>query len=167
MGKVKLAPAWAPLPVLATLLLGVAPIMGCAGQIDRHGHVFIDVDLDQIRPGMSKGDVQSVLGSPDTRSTIGGDAFYYISSTMKTVAFMKPKEIDREVVAVYFDGSETVRNVARYGQKDGIIVDYNKDETPARGKDYTFVEQMFGNIAQRQLFKDQRGASGASGIPGI
>lgn len=152
--------------MLAALFLGAAPMIGCAGQIDRHGHVFIDVDLDQVRPGMSKADVQTVLGSPDTTSAIGGDAFYYISSTMKTVAFMKPKEIDRQVVAVYFNGSERVTDVSRYGIKDGVVVDYYKGETPARGKDLNFVEQMFGNLSNRQLFKDQRGA-GSSGIPGI
>lgn len=152
--------------MLAALFLGTAPMMGCAGQIDRHGHVFIDVDLDQIQPGMSKADVQTVLGSPDTKSAIGGDGYYYISSTMRTVAFMKPKEIDRQVVAVYFDGSERVRGVSRYGIKDGVVVDYHRGETPARGKDLSFVEQMFGNLSNRQLFKDQRGG-GTSGIPGI
>ena len=163
----KLASAWAPLPVLAALLLGAAPMAGCGAQIDRHGHVFIDVDLDQIRPGMSKEQVQTVLGSPDTTSTIGGDAFYYISTTTKTVAFLKPREIDRQVVAVYFDGTQSVQQVAQYGMKDGIVVDYYKGETPARGKDLSFLEQIFGNIASRSLFKDQGGAGKASGIPGI
>ncbi|HUU24446.1 MAG TPA: outer membrane protein assembly factor BamE [Methyloceanibacter sp.] len=164
----KLASAWAPLPVLAALLLGAAPMAGCGAQIDRHGHVFIDVDLDQIRPGMSKEQVKTVLGSPDTTSTIGGDAYYYISTTTKTVAFLKPREIDRQVVAVYFDGTESVRQVAHYGMKDGIVVDYYKGETPARGKDLTLVEQIFGNISNRKMFKDQQqGGSGPSGIPGI
>lgn len=155
--------------MLAALLLGAAPISGCGAQIDRHGHVFIDIDLDQIQPGMAKNDVQTLLGSPDTRSTIGGDAYYYISTTTKTVAFLKPREIDRQVVAVYFDGTDSVQNVAQYGMKDGIVVDYYKGETPARGKDVSFIEQLFGNIASRGLFKDQRqgGGGGASGIPGI
>ncbi len=166
MRKVKLASAWAP-PLLAAILLGAAPIGGCGAQIDRHGHVFIDIDLDQLQPGMSKSDVQTVLGSPDTQSTIGGEAYYYISTTTKTVAFLKPREVDREVVAVYFDRTERVRDVARYGQKDGIIVDYNDDETPARGKDLSFLEQVFGNLSNRQMFKDQRQTTGPSGIPGI
>jgi len=156
--------------VLAALLLGAAPMAGCGAQIDRHGHVFIDVDLDQIQPGMSKEQVKTVLGSPDTTSTIGGDAYYYISTTTKTVAFLKPREIDRQVVAVYFDGTESVRKVAHYGLKDGIVVDYYKGETPARGKDLTLIEQIFGNISNRKMFKDQQqgsGRGGPSGIPGI
>jgi outer membrane protein assembly factor BamE (lipoprotein component of BamABCDE complex) len=165
----KLRPASfrATVSALAVLAALIAVGLGsCGAQIDRHGHVFIDVDLDQSKPGMTKEEVQTVLGSPDTTSAIGGDAYYYISSTQKTVAFLKPREIDRQVVAVYFDGSESVRSVAHYGLKDGIVVNYYKGETPARGKDLTFLEQVFGNMAQRQLFKDQKG-TGASGIPGI
>ena len=71
------------------------------------------------------------------------------------------------MVAVYFDGSESVRQVAHYGLKDGIVVNYYRGETPARGKDLSFLEQIFGGISQRKMFKDQRGAPGASGIPGI
>jgi outer membrane protein assembly factor BamE (lipoprotein component of BamABCDE complex) len=167
--KIKPASAWASLPLLAALLIGAAPLSGCGAQIDRHGHVFIDVDLDQIQPGMSKEDVQTALGSPDTTSTIGGDAYYYISTTTKTVAFLKPREIDRQVVAVYFNPSERVRKVANYGMKDGIVVNYYKGETPARGKDLSLLEQLFGNIASRRMLQDQKptGATNPAGIPGI
>ena len=64
-------------------------LAGCGAQIDRHGHVFMDVDLHQVQPGMSKDQVQTVLGSPDTTSTIGGDAYYYISTTQKTVRVLQ------------------------------------------------------------------------------
>ena len=148
---------------LATAFLA-ANLAGCGAQIDRHGHVFMDVDLEQIQRGMSKQQVTTVLGSPDTTSSIGGDAYYYISTTQKSYAFFKPWEMDRKVVAVYFDGQSTVQNVARYGLKDGIVVRYAKDETPARGKDLSVLEQIFGNISQRKMFKGQQ--PGASGMPG-
>ena len=154
----ELAVAW-----LATAFLA-AGLAGCGAQIDRHGHVFMDVDLDQVHPGMSKQQVTTVLGSPDTTSSIGGDAYYYISTTQKSYAFFKPWEIDRKVVAVYFDGQSTVQNVARYGLKDGIVIRYAKDETPARGKDLSVLEQIFGNISQRKMFKGQQ--PGGSGLPG-
>jgi len=149
---------------IALALSAVLTLAGCGAQIDRHGHVFVDVDLSQVQAGMSKDQVKSVLGSPDTTSTIGGDAYYCISTTQKSVAFLKPWEIDRQVVAVYFDGGEKVQQVANYGLKDGIVINYYKGETPARGKDLTVLEQIFGNISNRKLFKDQR--PGAGGIPG-
>ena len=127
--------------------LGAAvTLAGCGAQIDRHGHVFIDVDLNQVQSGMTKEQVATVLGSPDTTSTIGGDAYYYIATTTKTVAFFKPWEIDRQVVAVYFDEGQAVQQVAHYGLKDGIVVNYYKGETPARGKDLNVLEQIFGNL---------------------
>jgi outer membrane protein assembly factor BamE (lipoprotein component of BamABCDE complex) len=149
---------------IALALSAVLTLAACGAQIDRHGHVFVDVDLSQVQAGMSKDQVKSVLGSPDTTSTIGGDAYYYISTTQKSVAFLKPWEIDRQVVAVYFDGGEKVQQVANYGLKDGIVINYYKSETPARGKDLTVLEQIFGNISNRKMFKDQR--PGAGGIPG-
>jgi outer membrane protein assembly factor BamE (lipoprotein component of BamABCDE complex) len=153
-------------PALVALLLGAAFVAGCGAQIDRHGHVFIDVDVHSVQPGMNKEQVQTILGSPDTKSTIAGDSYYYISTTQKTVAFLKPREIDRQVVAVYFGGDANVQQVAHYGLKDGIVVNYMKDETPARGKDLGLIEQIFGNISNRGMFKDMRPPA-ATGAPPI
>jgi outer membrane protein assembly factor BamE (lipoprotein component of BamABCDE complex) len=154
-------------PALAALLLGASLLGGCGAQIDRHGHVFIDVDVNSIQPGMTKEQVATVLGSPDTTSTIAGEAYYYISTTQKTVAFLKPREIDRQVVAVYFGGSANVQQVAHYGLKDGIVVNYLKDETPARGKDLSLLEQIFGNVSNRGMFKDMRPPNPVTGAPPI
>ena len=146
-------------------MLGAALLSGCGGQVDRHGHVFIDVDLNQVQPGMTKEQVATVLGSPDTTSTIGGDAYYYIATTTKTVAFFKPKEIDRQVVAVYFDKGQAVQQVAHYGLKDGIVVNYYKGETPARGKDLNLLEQIFGNLNNRGQIKGSPARSPAAASP--
>ncbi len=168
MRKLKPVSIRALLPASVALALGAVGLTACgAAQIDRHGHVFIDVDLQQVKPGMSKDQVKTVLGSPDTTSTIGGDAFYYISSTQKTIAFLKPYEIERQVVAVYFDKGETVEQVANYGLKDGVVVNYYKRETPARGKDLSVVEQLFGNLSNRKMFKDQRPGAGGTPGPGL
>ncbi|MGH6832293.1 MAG: hypothetical protein ACRECM_04625, partial [Methyloceanibacter sp.] len=69
-------------------------------------------------------------------------------------------------VAVYFDGSANVQQVAQYGLKDGIVVNYYKGETPARGKDLGLLEQLFGNLANRGMFKGAKPPS-PTGIPGI
>ena len=166
MSRFKLLSVTASRPALAALLLGAGLLSGCGAQIDRHGHVFIDVDVQSVQAGMTKEQVTAVLGSPDTTSTIAGDAYYYISTTQKTVAFLKPREIDRQVIAVYFNGVASVQQVAHYGLKDGIVVNYFKDETPARGKDLGLIEQIFGNISNRGMFKDQRPPA-STGAPPI
>ena len=137
-------------PGIAMALAVALFISGCAGQIDRHGHLFTDVDLQQIQPGMSQDQVRLTLGTPDTRGTLDGDVFYYISSTRKTLPAGRPKVIDRKVVAVYFDRNQTVRDVGHYGLKEGRIIDFADGETPTYGKQLTALEQIFGNIANRR-----------------
>jgi outer membrane protein assembly factor BamE (lipoprotein component of BamABCDE complex) len=132
-----------------------APLGGCGATIDHHGHVFSDVDMELVRPGMTKSDVEATIGSPDTTGTVGGDTYYYISSTQKTYAFFKPWEINRQILAVYFDPRGKVDHIGHYGLKDGIIVDYSHNQTPARGADMSILAELFGNMSQRGMFKKQ------------
>lgn len=126
-----------------------AMLAGCTGQIDLHGHVFTDVDLQQIQPGMSKDQVKFTLGTPDTTATVGADVFYYVSSKRRTRPFMKGKVIDRKVLAVYFDQNESVKQLAQYGLKDGKVFDFIRGTTPSQGKELSLLRQLFGNFANR------------------
>ncbi len=125
-------------------------LIGCAGQIDRHGHQFTDIDLEQIQPGMSQDQVRLTLGTPDTKGTLGGNVFYYISSIRKTMPMGRPKVIDQKIVAIYFNEQQTVQEVGHYGLKDGRVIDFINGETPTYGKKLTAIEQIFGNIANRR-----------------
>lgn len=154
------------LGLCATTLAGVL-LAACAPQINRHGHVFTEVDLEQVQPGMSKDQVKLSLGTPDTTSTIGGDAYYYIQSTSETRPMGKPKIVDRKIVAVYFDQSEQVAQLANYGLKDGHVFDFLSKTTPSRGKEVTFLEQMFGNIGNRREYAKQLAKDGGESGPNI
>ncbi len=142
-------------PAALSMCAAIFLLIGCAGQIDRHGHLFTDVDLQQIQPGMSQDQVRLTLGTPDTKGTLNGDVFYYISSTRKTLPMGRPKVIDRKVVAVYFDQQQSVRQVGHFGLKDGKIIDIIDGETPTYGKKLTALEQIFGNIANRRTLLQQ------------
>ena len=124
-------------------------LAACSATIDRHGHVFTDIDLQQIQPGMSKDQVKLALGTPDTTATIGGDVYYYISSTRKTQPFREGKVVDRKVVVVYFNQTQTVAKLGNYGLKDGRVFDFIQKETPSHGRELTALQQIFGNIANR------------------
>lgn len=139
-----------PVPAILALLIFAFFIVSCAGQVDRHGHLFTDVDLQQIQPGMSQDQVRLTLGTPDTRGTLDGDVFYYISSTRKTMPAGRPKVIDRKVVAVYFNKQQSVREVGHYGLKEGKIIDFIDGETPTYGRKLSALEQLFGNISNRK-----------------
>lgn len=126
-------------------------LSACGEQIIKHGHQFRETDLQSIQPGMSEEQVRTTLGSPATTAMVGGgNAFYYISSTMTQTSFMLPDEKDRQVVAVYFNEGGTVDQVANYGLKDGKVFDFISRKTPAPGsKDEGVLKQLFRNLGKK------------------
>jgi outer membrane protein assembly factor BamE (lipoprotein component of BamABCDE complex) len=129
---------------------------GCAEQVTKHGHLFREADAQTVQPGMGQDQVKMSLGSPTTTTTSGsGNVYYYISSTTKQTAFLKPTEVDRQVMAVYFTPEGSVERVANYGMKDGKVFDYISSTTPAPGaKDEGIVKQLFRNLGTKQIFGD-------------
>ncbi len=131
----------------------VVLVGGCAQQTLKHGQYFTQGDLQQIQTGMSKEQVRLTLGTPSTKTTAssdGSDTFYYISSTAKQAAFFKPKETDRQVVAVYFNPVGSVDKVANYGLKDGKVFDFISRKTPAPGgNEDGLLKQLFRNLGSK------------------
>ncbi len=134
------------------LALGTSmTLAACSPVTIKHGHQFQESDLQQIQPGMTADAVRLALGTPATTSTVvGGNSYYYISSTETQSAFFKPTEVDRKVLAIYFNPTGTVDRVAHYGMKDGKIFDYVKRQTPSYVKDQTLLQQIFRGIGQKQ-----------------
>ena len=140
------------------LKLAIAALAGlllsaCGQQVIKHGFQFQDSDLQQIQPGMSQEQVRMSLGSPATTASVpGGNAYYYIASTSTQTAFLPEKEVDRQVVAVYFTQQGTVQRVANYGMKEGKVFDFNSRTTPAPGgREDGLLKQIFRNLGTRVL----------------
>lgn len=148
----------ASLCAVALFSASFALLGGCSEQVLKHGQHFSQGDLQQIQPGMSREQVRLTLGSPSTTTTAsatGGDIYYYISSIAKQAAFFKPTEVDRQVVAVYFNPLGSVERVANYGLKDGKVFDFISRTTPAPGgNEDGILKQLFRNLGQKQIFGD-------------
>ncbi len=125
------------LPLLLTLPLG-----GCFTSTYNHGHVITGSMLEQVQVGSSREQVELVLGSPSTTSSISGDAYYYISQKSTTTAFFAPSIVEQRVVAIYFDEDGFVRDMGNYGLEDGKVVDFITRETRTGGQDYGFLSQI-------------------------
>ncbi|MDX2259666.1 MAG: outer membrane protein assembly factor BamE [Hyphomicrobiaceae bacterium] len=141
---------------IAMAVAGSVLAGGCSEQVIKHGQYFTQGDLQQVQPGMSKDQVRLSLGTPSTTTTAttdGGEAYYYISSTAKQAAFFKPSEVDRQIVAVYFNPLGSVDRIANYGLKDGKVFDYISETTPAPGgTDEGLLKQLFRGLGTRQIF---------------
>jgi len=127
----------------ATLLAATAVLIACAPVIDQRGYLSDPQVEASIKTGAdTKTTVQDRLGNASTSATFGGDAWYYISSTEKQVAFFHPTVLNRQILAVYFDKDGKVTNMRHFGLEDGHVVAFETRETPARGRELTFLQQL-------------------------
>ena len=128
---------------LATSLGGC---LGYDGDVYR-GYVVDEKTMDQIKIGSSAEQTLVVLGTPSTTSTVGGDAWYYISQkTERKLAFMQPTITDQRIFAVYFDKNKKVHRIANYGLEDGKVVNFLDRSTPTAGGETSFLKNMMQNL---------------------
>jgi outer membrane protein assembly factor BamE (lipoprotein component of BamABCDE complex) len=120
----------------------------CTPVVDHRGYVAKPGAFGQISEGMAKTEVEGILGSPSTTASVNfqGDSYYYITSITETKAFLKPKEVNREVIAVRFNRDDQVESVAQYGLEDGRIIDINSRQTPVAGAELSVLQDLFRGI---------------------
>lgn len=132
--------------VIAVTGLGAA---GCNPTINQRGYVLDPTMADRIRVGVdTKGSIQSGLGSPSTMGTFNDNVWYYIATVQEDEMFFRPQEIDRRVVAIRFDAEQRVASVENLGPETAVEVSFSDEETPTRGRELTFLQQIFGNVGR-------------------
>jgi outer membrane protein assembly factor BamE (lipoprotein component of BamABCDE complex) len=118
-------------------------LIACAPVISQRGYLPDPSVEGAIKTGNdTKTSVQSRLGYASTTATFGNDNWYYISSTEKQVAFFAPTVLKRQILAVSFDKNNKVTSVRHYGLQDGHIIAFESKETPARGRETTFLQEL-------------------------
>src|SRR5215217_1146311 len=115
----------------------------------QRGYVVPEGALEQIPLGATQEQVLIVLGTPSTVATLSGDVFYYISQRTEQTAFLPPREVDRRVVAVYFDKGRRVQRLAEYGLRDGKVFDFVSRTTPTAGTEQNYIQFLLRNIIRR------------------
>ena len=148
----------------ATFLVSAAALIACAPVVDQRGYLPDPQVEAGIKTGTdTKTSVQDRLGNASTAATFGGDAWYYISSTEKQVAFFTPTVLNREILAVYFDKDGKVSHMRHFGLKDGHVVSFETRETPARGRELTFLQQLLNaqpGTSQQNMEEQTPGGGG-------
>jgi hypothetical protein len=132
---------------LSVIALGaalIAPLAACTTAGPQvQGYLIDEKAVAEIKPGMSAEQVLKILGTPSTVSTVGNQSWYYISqNTDRTFMYDTPTITDQRVLTVVFTKALKVERIANYGQKDGVLFDFNSNATPASGKDLSIIRQM-------------------------
>ncbi|MBO0733138.1 MAG: outer membrane protein assembly factor BamE [Methylocapsa sp.] len=135
------------LSIIAAAALFLSGCLGYDGQVI-HGYQLDPKAAEQVKPGDSAEHILVLLGTPTTTSTVGGDAWYYMTQvTDRGLQFMKPKVTDQKVFAVYFTKDKKVERIANYGMQDGRIIDFVSRTTPTAGAESTFLKGMLLNLS--------------------
>ena len=141
-------------------LVAIALVMaGCSPEINRRGYIAKPGAFSQLSEGMSKSEVEGILGSPSTTASINfqGDSYYYITSITQGRAFLAPVETNREVIAVRFNKADQVDGIAQYGLADGKIININSRKTVIAGNEFSILREIFAGKGQasKDLLKNR------------
>jgi outer membrane protein assembly factor BamE (lipoprotein component of BamABCDE complex) len=156
-------------PPLAVLTLAVAgALVACTPVVNQRG--YLPAMERAIKTGTdTKTTIQQHLGDPSTMATFGGDSWYYISSVEKQIAFFTPRVESRTILAIYFDKEGKVTNVKRFTKKDGHLIAFESRETPTRGRELTFLQQLLnitpGTPVGQSQEQNPGGGQGGGGMP--
>ncbi|NWG46588.1 MAG: outer membrane protein assembly factor BamE, partial [Alphaproteobacteria bacterium] len=130
-------------------LLACALAVACAPTVDYRGYVPDQAQIDSLSVGVdTKRTVETRLGTPSAMSTFDADTWYYVHAREERFAIFKPKITEAQILAVRFGPDQTVTAIDRFTHEDGRVVNFVDRKTPTRGKELTFLEQLFGNVGK-------------------
>ncbi len=153
---------------IAILAMSTSALSGCIPLVapvsSNRGYIVNETDLKKIKPKVTTQDeVSRYMGTPSTVSADTGVAWYYITSKFEAYLYHPPEEVERTIIAVYYDKTNVVQEVLYYGLLDGEIIDLQTRKTPTRGKELTVLGQLFGNLGR---FNNQNSTSNNKPKPG-
>lgn len=132
-----------------TVSLGLVAVAGCSPIMRNHGYVPTDDDLAEITVGVdSRATVEDVLGAPSTGAFVEGGDIYYVRSQVRHFGMFEPKVVDRQVVAISFDGTDVVQNIERFGLEEGRVVPLSRRVTNSSVEGKGFLRQLMGNLGR-------------------
>jgi outer membrane protein assembly factor BamE (lipoprotein component of BamABCDE complex) len=131
------------LGLVSTLIL----LAGCSATYKNHGYVPSDSDLAELVEGVDiKATVDDVIGPPTSAGLMAGGDYYYVRSRVRTFGMFRPEVVERQILAISFDETDTIRNIERFGLEDGKTVALSRRVTDSSVEDNTFWRQVIGNI---------------------
>ena len=153
-----------------TLLVAACAIgaSACNPVLRSHGYRYTTQEEPNITPAEdTEASVLARLGNPSTRGTFEENTWYYISSTRESLAYLRPATRARRIIAVSFDEAGVVSTVNEYSLEDGRVVAYADRETPTRGRELSFLEQLLGNVGRlpSEQFGGEQNLPGGAGGP--
>ena len=129
--------------IVLSLFAGAMLVSACSTDYfnQTEGNMPSKDDILAIHQGMDKAQVREIMGSPSIISSLDHRTWIYMNSTMKRMAFFKPEELERNIVAVEFNLDGKVEKVVQLTKENGKEISISEDETPVMGTEKGFMQK--------------------------
>ncbi len=139
----KVRAIWLGVPLLLFVLASCSPVKRF------HGYAPDDMQLAEIEVGRdTRESVAEKIGRPGMTGVMEGSGWYYVQSDWIERGWRAPEEVNREVVAISFDGSDRVTNIERFGLEAGEVVPLSRRVTTPETPTGALLRQLLRNIGQ-------------------
>lgn len=137
------------LTMVAALTLALT---ACAATFTNHGYVPPEEDLSNVLVGVdTRGTVEETIGRPATSGVLRDEAWIYNAYRVRSFIYQEPQVIERELVAISFDGDGVVSNIERFGLEDGRAVQLSRRVTESSISELSFFSQLLSNFGRFDL----------------
>ncbi len=116
-----------------------------------NGNIPVDEKIAEVHKGQTKQDVMNILGAPSLTTGLSDDHWIYMASTMKKVAFLRPEELNRKVLAITFD-DDKITKIEKLSLADGNNIKIDTDVTNATEREQGFFRKYFGGVGSYMPF---------------
>lgn len=124
-------------------------LSACTATFQNHGYIPPQEDLDALAVGIdTRASVEESVGPPSSSGVLNEGGYYYVRSRVRTFGPTAPKEVERQVLAISFDGDGVVSNIERFGLEDGQVVPLTRRVTDTAVSNKSFLRQLIGNIGR-------------------
>jgi outer membrane protein assembly factor BamE (lipoprotein component of BamABCDE complex) len=130
---------------VSALTLGLA---ACTWPQEVRGNLPEAEAVAAIQAGISnKADVSRLMGSPSVTGSFDNNTWYYVSRRIQRQTLEDPVLLEQRVYVVTFDSKGTVQELQTHINDSHEVAMIGR-ETPAPGKELSFVEQLLGSFGK-------------------
>jgi len=127
--------------------VAVGTLAACSAVYRNHGYTPTPDELNEIKVGVDTRDsVIEAVGAPSSGGVLDESGLYYVATRMRHYGPRAPQIVSRELVAISFNQSGTVKNVERFGLEDGRVITLQRRVTTSSVESSTFLRQLLGNL---------------------
>lgn len=130
-------------------IVAVFMLSGCSNNwfVHNNGNMPTEERIEKLEKGLSKNEVRSLLGTPSNVISLDEDTWIYMSSKIEQIAFLHPKELERNLIKIKFDENDHISKITRLDLSNGTQIAINKHKTQTYGKKMGFFEKYFGGAS--------------------